>query len=88
MNFPHHENWVRSVVFHASGKYILSCSDDRSMRVMDIKENRCCRTIENAHSHFVTCLTATSATRAQNSSSGFVVVSGSVDKLLNVWGCT
>ena len=32
-----HENWVRGVLFHASGKFIVSCSDDKSIRVYDIK---------------------------------------------------
>ena len=32
-----HENWVRGVIFHPSGKYIISCSDDKSIRVLDIK---------------------------------------------------
>ena len=37
MTFAAHENWVRSVLFHPSGKFILSCSDDKSIRVLDIK---------------------------------------------------
>ena len=32
-----HENWVRGVLLHSSGKYIISCSDDKSIRVFDIK---------------------------------------------------
>ena len=32
-----HENWVRGVLLHASGKFIVSCSDDKSIRVYDIK---------------------------------------------------
>ncbi len=37
MTFTAHENWVRSVLFHPSFKYLLSCSDDKSIRVLDIK---------------------------------------------------
>jgi len=37
MTFAAHENWVRCVLFHPSGKFILSCSDDKSIRVLDIK---------------------------------------------------
>ncbi len=40
MTFTAHENWVRCVLFHPSFKYILSCSDDKSIRVMDIKVRR------------------------------------------------
>jgi len=38
--FAAHENWVRCVLFHPSGKFILSCSDDKTIRVMDIKVSR------------------------------------------------
>jgi len=37
MVFAAHDNWVRSTVFHSSGKYIISGSDDKTIRVMDIK---------------------------------------------------
>jgi platelet-activating factor acetylhydrolase IB subunit alpha len=37
MTFGSHENWVRCVIFHPSGKYIISSSDDKTIRVMDIK---------------------------------------------------
>lgn len=56
MVFKSHENWVRSVMVHPSGNHILSCGDDRSIRVFDIKSQRCLRTIEDAHGHFVTSL--------------------------------
>ena len=35
--FTHHENWVRSVLLHASGQYIISAGDDRTIRVVDIQ---------------------------------------------------
>lgn len=37
MTFSAHDNWVRSVLLHPSGKFIISCSDDKSIRVLDIK---------------------------------------------------
>jgi platelet-activating factor acetylhydrolase IB subunit alpha len=77
--FTAHENWVRSVVFHPSGKYILSASDDKSIRVMDIKEQRCLRTLNDAHTHFVTSIDI--------SQSHPVVISGSVDKNIAIWDC-
>ncbi len=39
--FAAHENWVRCVIFHPSFKYLLSCSDDKSIRVLDIKVIPC-----------------------------------------------
>lgn len=35
--FTHHENWVRSVLLHPSGKYIISAGDDQTIRVVDIQ---------------------------------------------------
>ena len=40
--FNFHENWVRSVILHPSGMFILSSSDDRSIRVIDIKVRKRC----------------------------------------------
>ena len=50
-----HDNWVRGLLFHPGGKYLLSCSDDKTLRVWDIKNKRNTKTIE-AHSHFCTSL--------------------------------
>ena len=79
MIFTAHENWVRSVVIHSSGKYIISTADDKSMRVFSIKDQRCIRTISDAHGHFVTCV-------ASNSSNS-VFITASVDKNICVWSC-
>lgn len=52
-----HDNWVKGIVFHPSGKYLLSCSDDRTIRCWDLTQGgRCVKTIDNAHGHFITCL--------------------------------
>jgi WD40 repeat protein len=40
MTFTCHENWVRQVIFHSSFKYIISCSDDKTIRILDIKVSR------------------------------------------------
>ncbi len=75
--FNDHDNWVRSVLIHPCGNYILSCSDDKSIRVLDIKEKRCARTIEDAHGHFVTSLAM--------SPINMKLISGSVDRSINIW---
>ena len=80
MTFPSHENWVRCVIFHPSGKYIISCSDDKTIRIMDIKEGRCCRTISDTHGHFVTALSLSPVNP--------VLISGSVDKSIGIWACS
>ena len=72
-----HENWVRSVVIHPSGLYIISSSDDKSIRVFDIKAQRCLRTLDKAHNHFVTSLDMHYTLP--------VLVSGSVDQTVRCW---
>lgn len=50
-----HDNWVRGLVVHPSGKYLLSASDDKTLKIWDLKTGRCMKTLE-AHDHFVTCI--------------------------------
>ena len=38
MSFNTHANWVRGVVLHPCGKYIISVSDDKSIKVIDVKQ--------------------------------------------------
>lgn len=72
-----HENWVRSVVIHPSGNYIISSADDKSIRVFDIKAQRCLRTLDQAHNHFITSLDMHHTLP--------ILVSGSVDHTVRCW---
>ncbi|KAF2739764.1 nuclear distribution protein PAC1 [Polyplosphaeria fusca] len=52
-----HDNWVRAIVFHPGGKYILSAGDDKMIMCWDLtQEGRCVKKVEDAHSHFVSCM--------------------------------
>ncbi|KAK5257351.1 Lissencephaly-1 [Cryomyces antarcticus] len=52
-----HDNWVRALVWHPGGKYLLSCGDDKSVRCWDLaQEGKCVRVVEEAHAHFVSCM--------------------------------
>ncbi|KAK3936707.1 WD40-repeat-containing domain protein [Diplogelasinospora grovesii] len=52
-----HDNWVRGLAFHPGGKYLLSVSDDYSLRCWDLaQEGKCVKIIGDAHGHFVQCL--------------------------------
>lgn len=47
-----HDNWIRDMVLHPSGAYLISVADDKSMRVWSVEETQRCRVI-NAHDHFI-----------------------------------
>ncbi|ESK97370.1 platelet-activating factor acetylhydrolase ib alpha subunit [Moniliophthora roreri MCA 2997] len=47
-----HDSWIRALVFHPNGQYLLSASDDHTFRVWDLKTGRCIRKVE-AHDQFV-----------------------------------
>lgn len=52
-----HDNWVRAVLFHPGGRYLLSASDDRTLRCWDLsQQGKCVRTLKDLHSGFITCL--------------------------------
>jgi platelet-activating factor acetylhydrolase IB subunit alpha len=52
-----HDNWVRALVWHPGGKYLLSCADDKTIRCWDLsQEGKCVKTVEDAHGHFVSCM--------------------------------
>ena len=75
--FNAHENWVKGVLIHPSGNYVISCGDDRTIRVFDIKAQRCLRTLENAHDHFITTIDMHHTLP--------IMVSGGIDPVLKTW---
>ncbi|KAI6805693.1 Nuclear distribution protein [Hortaea werneckii] len=51
-----HDNWIRALAFHPGGKYLLSASDDKTIRCWDLaQEGKCVRVVE-AGDHFVSAL--------------------------------
>lgn len=50
-----HDNWVRALVFHPSGKFLLSAGDDYTIRVWELTTGRCVKVVQ-AHGHFVNTL--------------------------------
>merc|ERR1711971_557561 len=40
MRLVGHENWVRSMCFHPSGRFLISCADDKSIRCWDLSKRR------------------------------------------------
>lgn len=52
-----HDNWVRSIIFHPGGKYLLSVSDDKTLRCWDLAQGgKCVRVLGDTHERFVTSL--------------------------------
>ncbi|KAJ5630823.1 nuclear migration protein nudF [Penicillium longicatenatum] len=52
-----HENWVRGLVFHPGGRFLLSVGDDRTLRCWDLADDgRLRRTVEEVHGGFVSCV--------------------------------
>jgi len=48
-----HDNWVKGLVFHPEGKYLISVSDDRTLRCWDLsQEGKLAKTLEDSHGHF------------------------------------
>ena len=81
-----HDNWIRALVFHPSGKYLLSASDDKTIKVWDLQNGRCTKTVD-AHDKFVTCMTWGRQAMSGAGGEGKVVnvlATGSVDQSVKV----
>ncbi|ERT00973.1 nuclear distribution protein PAC1 [Sporothrix schenckii ATCC 58251] len=51
-----HDNWIRAIVFHPGGKYLLSVSDDKTLRCWDLSQEGKCVRVLPAHEQFISCL--------------------------------
>ena len=75
-----HSNWVNDLFFHILDcRILLSCADDRSVRVTDVAKRRALRCLEDAHGHFVTSIALAPHVAK--------LVSSGVDKELRIWDC-
>lgn len=71
-----HDNWVRSLSLHISGKYLYSSADDKTIRVWDLNSGKEKKKYD-AHEHFISCV-------KYNSKYGIVASSGN-DMVVKIW---
>jgi len=58
---------------------LFSCADDKSIRIWDLQQRRCIRTIADAHPHFVACMDWSKAGLD-------LLATGGVDQSIKIWG--
>uniref|UniRef100_A0AC35THS5 Lissencephaly-1 homolog n=1 Tax=Rhabditophanes sp. KR3021 TaxID=114890 RepID=A0AC35THS5_9BILA len=73
-----HDNWIRDIVVHPGGKYLLSVGDDRTMRIWCLDTKRLTKTI-NAHSGFVSSI-------AFHPSQPYITTASN-DSNIKIWEC-
>lgn len=74
-----HDNWIRGCLFHPSGTFIVSCSDDKSVRVWDLTKN-CYQILKHTfHKSFVQCI--------DYNKSCPLMVTGGVECEVFLWDC-
>ena len=49
--------WVRQLTFHPGGMYVLTCADDKEIRVWDVTTGRCVKTVQASNS-FISAITS------------------------------
>jgi platelet-activating factor acetylhydrolase IB subunit alpha len=70
MKLEGHDNWVRDGALMANGQYVISVSDDQSMRIWQLETGKCLRTYPNIHKTMVSAITLASPLLATGSEQG------------------
>lgn len=89
LTLSQHSSWVKDLQVHPSGRFLVSCSDDKSIKIWDLKEDfKCIKTLAK-HESFVNCLEFAKPIidNEADVKIGYrnYFVSGGVDKMV-VWG--
>lgn len=75
-----HMDYIRSVSFHSEYPWILSSSDDQTIRIWNW-QSRACIAVLTGHNHYVMCATF----GPFNSPSCDLVASASLDQTIRIW---
>jgi len=76
-----HDNWVRGLQWHPAGKFLVTCADDKTLRIWDLvrRREKSAARIKQAHKMFVQAI--------HYSLISAVVVTGGADNVVKVWEC-
>ncbi len=92
-----HKSWVKDLTIHPNGKFLISCSDDKSIKIWDLENGDCLRTLQNHHMGFVNSIAfappifedpndrKTHDQALINESMRCLFISGGTDQLVKVW---
>jgi len=68
---------IRKLVITSNDEYVITCADDKTIKVWDMEERKLVHTFEEAHSGGIWALAVTSDNRS--------IISGSADKHIKIW---
>ncbi|TFK66196.1 WD40 repeat-like protein [Pluteus cervinus] len=72
-----HTQWIRSVAYSSDNRYVVSGSNDKTVRIWDVETGQQKGTELTGHTHYVTSVAFSSDSR--------YVVSGSQDNTVRIW---
>lgn len=77
--FEAHSDYIRSLAVHPHQPYVISCSDDMTIRVWDWERNWAEKIILEGHTHYIMQV-------AINPKDPSTFASASLDRTIKVWG--
>ncbi|KAF4676479.1 Coatomer subunit beta' [Perkinsus chesapeaki] len=76
-----HGDYIRYIAVHSTLPYVLSCSDDMTIKLWDWDKNWACTATFEGHAHYVMMV-------QWNPKDIYIFASASLDRTIKVWGVT